>query len=104
MSGAHVGRIDAQQLVPPQGVIEYGDWLSVSVGDIPVRTLIWSRHPVTDKLSVQVSGYQYGDTGRIEWDIAISGPDGAIEDLTVAEARRLAHALLAAADQLERLR
>ncbi len=61
------------------------------------RALLWSRHD-TDKIGVAVDGWQ---TAEGEVTRAVSLYDVEDKELTAADARRLAAALLDAADALD---
>lgn len=75
------------------------DWLDLTDihGDM-ARALTWSHHD-TDKVGVTVDGWQYAD-GRVERSVSLYDAD---KELSAADARRLAAALLNAADELDRL-
>ncbi|MGA5466588.1 hypothetical protein [Mycobacterium sp. NPDC050041] len=87
------------RLPRPVGAV-IGDWhLSEYVEDI-YRTLTWSRHDVAGTM-IAVEGAQYAD-GRIERHV-VALPYCADFELTAADARRLAGALLDAAEVVDRL-
>ena len=83
--------------VPPGATAD--DWCDLTGidGDI-ARALTWSRHD-TDKVGVAVDGWQYAD-GAITRCISLY--DAEDNELTAPDARRLAAALLNAADELDR--
>ena len=62
------------------------------------RALLWSRHD-TDKIGVAVDGWQTAD-GQVIRAVSLYDAD---KELTAADARKLAAALLNAADELDRL-
>ena len=74
------------------------DWDSISLDNIPCRSLEWSRHD-TDKVGVGVDGFQSA-TGEVTRCISLYlGHDG----LDADDARALAAKLIEAADSLESL-
>jgi hypothetical protein len=75
------------------------DWCDLTDidGDM-ARALTWSRHD-TDKVGVAVDGWQSAD-GTVERCVSLYDAD---KELTAADARRLAAALLNAADELDGL-
>ena len=83
------------RLGPPQhpGVIEVGDWAGHRS-----RTALWSTW---DDGKVQVDGRQYAD-GQADAAVSVYADDG--EQFDAAQARKLAAALLDAADLLDGLR
>jgi hypothetical protein len=84
--------------VPPGATAD--DWsdLTDSIDGGVARALTWSRHD-TNKIGVAVDGWQHAD-GTI--DRAVSQYD-ADKELTAADARQLAAALLDAADDVEKM-
>lgn len=81
----------------PAGAIA-GAWDSLSLDNIPCRSLEWSRHD-TAKVGVRVDGVQDA-TGEVTRFIAL---DLGTQDLGAADARALAAKLAEAADALEAL-
>lgn len=81
----------------PAGAVA-GDWDSLSLDNIPCRSLEWSRHD-TAKVGVRVDGIQDA-TGEVTRFIAL---DLGTQDLGAADARALAAKLTEAADALEAL-
>jgi hypothetical protein len=75
------------------------DWCDLTDihGDM-ARALTWSRHD-TDKVGVAVDGWQSAD-GTIDGGVSLYDVD---KELSAADARRLAAALLNAADELDGL-
>src|ERR1700694_1872744 len=75
------------------------DWCDLTdiEGDV-ARSLTWSRHD-TDRVGVAVDGWQYAD-GRIDRSVSLYQRD---TELTAADARALARALIAALDVLDDL-
>jgi hypothetical protein len=76
------------------------DWCDLTDidGDM-ARALAWSRHD-TDKVGVAVDGWQCAD-GTVVRGVSLYDTE---KELTAADARRLAAALLNAADELDGLR
>ncbi|KUI29479.1 hypothetical protein AU196_03875 [Mycobacterium sp. IS-1742] len=77
-----------------------GDWHRSEHPEDVFRCLTWSRHDAAG-LVVAVEGAQYAD-GRIERHVAAYPIAGCLE-LAAADARRLAGALLDAAEVLDGL-
>jgi hypothetical protein len=77
-----------------------GSWSEPDCDGDQARTLTWSRHD-TDEVGVTIEGWQSSD-GDV--DRCISIYDAGNAELSAADARRLAAALLNAADELDRLR
>ena len=69
-----------------------------SIDDDHARGLLWSKHD-TDKIGVAVDGWQTA-TGKITRGVSLYDTD---RELTAADARKLAAALMDAADHLDRL-
>ena len=95
----HIVRVLGNVPVPAGAVV--GDWenLSEHVEDMDVfRFLTWSRHDAAGVV-VAVEGTQYGD-GGVDRYIALR-PESFRDELTAADARRLAAGLLDAADSLD---
>jgi len=76
----------------PHGAIEVGDWAGHRS-----RTVLWSNW---GDGWVQVDGRQHAD-GQVDAAVSVYGGDG--EQLDAAQARKLAAALLNAADALDGL-
>ncbi|OBF22922.1 hypothetical protein A5725_12035 [Mycobacterium kubicae] len=75
-----------------------GNWSDLTdIDGNMARPLTWSRHD-TDKVRVVVDGWQDSD-GNIEKCVSVYDE----AELTAADARRLAAALLNAADELDAL-
>ena len=83
--------------VPPGATAD--DWceLTTDTSDL-IRFLTWSKHD-TDKIGVAVDGQQFSD-GRVERQVMMYDSD---MPLTAEDARKLAAALLEAAEELDRL-
>lgn len=86
----------------PVGVIESDDWLSITEGDVAIRAVTWSVY-ASGEYGAAVIGYQYSDDGRVENEISLYGANAAIDAISADDARRIAWALLEAADALESL-
>ena len=85
--------------VPAPAGATADDWgYLTGIDNDRARALLWSRHD-TDKIGVAVDGWQtaHGDITR---GISLYDTD---KELTAADARQLAAALLNAADQLDQL-
>jgi hypothetical protein len=89
-------------LPEPAGAVEVRGWRDPEIAGELYRAFkgsswVVQRDEQPDDIRVSISGVQFPD-GRIERGIFI---DGAIDDLTAAQARALARALIAAADEAE---
>ena|SRR5690349_1281305 len=85
-------------LIPVPAGAAAGDWCDDTdfLEDV-CRSLVWSRHDAAG-VAVSVAGVQYAD-GRVDSHIVLDCRDA---ELTAAEARQLAAALLDAAECLEK--
>lgn len=81
--------------VPPGATAD--DWSEPVAGEM-ARSLTWSRHDAAG-VGVNVDGLQYND-GQVSRSISLYDTD---KELTSADARALAAALLEAADEYDRL-
>jgi hypothetical protein len=84
-------------LPKPAGSVA-GDWQLFNFPEDTHRVLTWSRHDAAGVV-VAVEGTQYAD-GRIDRAVVVR-PESADVELTAANARRLAAALLDAADAMD---
>jgi hypothetical protein len=89
--------LDLPNLPIPPGA--YADAWCLMTGE-SVRSLTWVGFETDDETNlVTVDGVQFGD-GRIERGVRVRGE---LEELTAAQARALARALIKAADRLDEL-
>ncbi len=98
---AEQAAVDAQLAhIPLPGGATTDGWLSTRAdGKGAIRSLTWSTHATGSRVGVEVAGAQ-DDTGAFERSVMIYANS---EELTADEARRLAGALIEAADELDRL-
>lgn len=97
----NAGTEQAATVPVPAGATAEKGWTSVALDGVLVRSLEWSRHDTANGISVSVDGFQRA-TGEYERGISFYGVSEG-EPINAAHAREFAAALLAAADELDKL-